>query len=328
VRIGQIGQIASQSNTVAAGATSGSDTFQVGTGPITTISASSNYAGTAPGQTSDSAYAKAAAVTAAAVPGLTATAANSQGYAAAGVLAANAYTLVVNGTTVVNKAAAATALTTQNIVDSVNSNSSTTGVTAALQGANIIFNTTDGRNITINQTFTAGDGLGAGATGTLNGVTYAAGGALTTATDTIDRGTVTFSANDSISYAGGTAGSATSLGFAGQNVAVAKDNTTLSSLNVKTIAGANDAIKRVDSALASVSAVQANLGAIQNRFTSAISTIQSTSQNLTSSRSRIQDADFAAETASMSRANILQQAGISVLSQANSAPQSVLSLLK
>ena len=73
--------------------------------------------------------------------------------------------------------------------------------------------------------------------------------------------------------------------------------------------------------------MRSNLGAVQNRFSSTIANLQTISQNLSSSRSQIQDADFAAETANMSSANILQQAGVSVLAQANASTQSVLKLL-
>jgi len=97
---------------------------------------------------------------------------------------------------------------------------------------------------------------------------------------------------------------------------------------VLTVAGANSTIHAVDSALATVSAFQSQLGAIQNRFTSTVSNLQATSQNLTSSRSTIQDADFAAETAKLTQSQVLQQAGISVLAQANSNPQQVLKLLQ
>jgi flagellin len=99
-------------------------------------------------------------------------------------------------------------------------------------------------------------------------------------------------------------------------------------MNVKTVADANDAINRVDAALASVSSIDSKLGAMQNRFNSAISSAQAVSQNLAASRSRIQDADFAAETAAMSQAQILQQAGVSMLAQANAQPQLVLKLLQ
>jgi flagellin len=70
------------------------------------------------------------------------------------------------------------------------------------------------------------------------------------------------------------------------------------------------------------------MGAYQNRFSAVVSNAQSTAENLTASRSRIQDADFAAETAAMTRGQILQQAGTAILAQANSLPNSVLSLLK
>ncbi|HUW36327.1 MAG TPA: flagellin, partial [Rhodocyclaceae bacterium] len=84
----------------------------------------------------------------------------------------------------------------------------------------------------------------------------------------------------------------------------------------------------IDAAISSVNASAAALGALQNRFSSAVSNLQTTSQNLSAARSRIQDTDFAAETANMTRGQILQQAGTAMLAQANSLPQSVLALLK
>jgi flagellin len=90
---------------------------------------------------------------------------------------------------------------------------------------------------------------------------------------------------------------------------------------------ANAAITAVDTALTSVNTARSTLGAVQNRFQSTVANLQSISESTSSSRSQIQDADFAAETAAMSRAQILQQAGVSVLSQANAMPQSVLKLL-
>ena len=125
------------------------------------------------------------------------------------------------------------------------------------------------------------------------------------------------------------ASGATALGFAATDKAThALDSKHLSDASVSTVSGANDAIRRVDSALQAVSDLRSNLGAVQNRFESTISNLQTISQNLSSSRSKIQDADFASETANMSSANILQQAGVSVLAQANSSQQSVLKLLQ
>ena len=126
---------------------------------------------------------------------------------------------------------------------------------------------------------------------------------------------------------GGTKGGtgAGNLGFATTAIAVGGD---LASANVKTVSGANDTISRIDSALGTISSMRSDLGAVQNRFDSTIANLQTISQNLSSSRSQIQDADFAAETANMSSANILQQAGVSVLAQANATTQSVLKLLQ
>ncbi len=94
-----------------------------------------------------------------------------------------------------------------------------------------------------------------------------------------------------------------------------------------TATNANAAITAVDTALTTVNTARSTLGAVQNRFQSTVANLQSISESTSSSRSQIQDADFAAETAAMSRAQILQQAGVSVLSQANAMPQSVLKLL-
>jgi len=91
---------------------------------------------------------------------------------------------------------------------------------------------------------------------------------------------------------------------------------------------AQGVITSVDDALQVVNSARANLGAIQNRFSSVITNLQTNAENLSASRSRIQDADFAAETAALTRAQILQQAGVAMLSQANALPNNVLSLLR
>lgn len=105
-------------------------------------------------------------------------------------------------------------------------------------------------------------------------------------------------------------------------------STRLSGTSVDTVTNANLAIARIDSALTDVNGLRGNLGAIQNRFESTIVNLQTVSENLSASRGRIQDADFAAETAALTKAQILQQAGVSVLSQANAQPQLALSLLQ
>ncbi|KAG1379096.1 hypothetical protein G6F60_015260 [Rhizopus arrhizus] len=84
----------------------------------------------------------------------------------------------------------------------------------------------------------------------------------------------------------------------------------------------------VDKALGAINSTRADLGAIQNRFTSVVANLQTSSENLSASRSRIKDTDFAKETAELTRTQILQQAGTAMLAQANQVPQGVLSLLR
>jgi flagellin len=98
--------------------------------------------------------------------------------------------------------------------------------------------------------------------------------------------------------------------------------------NILDVAASNDIIRRLDSALTSISDLRSTFGAIQNRFESTISNLGTAVENLSAARSRILDADFAAETAALTRAQILQQAGTAMLSQANAIPQNVLSLLQ
>jgi flagellin len=150
--------------------------------------------------------------------------------------------------------------------------------------------------------------------------------ATATSTDAtaVNGGTLTFSATQNIVLTG----DGTAYGFAAANNTIALDTTTVASSNVLTVTNANNAIQRVDAALTSVSSLRSTFGAIQNRFESTIANLQSVSENLSASRSRILDTDFAAETANMTRAQILQQAGTAILAQANAVPQNVLTLLR
>ena len=115
--------------------------------------------------------------------------------------------------------------------------------------------------------------------------------------------------------------------FAASNAADA-DSVTLQDLDISTFQGAQKALEIVDKALTSVNSSRADMGAVQNRFTSTIANLSTTSENLSASRSRIQDTDYAKETAELTRTQILQQAGTAMLAQAKSVPQNVLSLLQ
>jgi flagellin len=99
-------------------------------------------------------------------------------------------------------------------------------------------------------------------------------------------------------------------------------------VDVSTVGGSNDAIAILDAALVSISDTRSSLGAIQNRLETTIANLSSISENVSEARSRVQDADFAAETSNMTRSQILQQAGVAMLTQANAQPQLVLSLLQ
>ncbi|MEL4890902.1 flagellin [Xanthomonas protegens] len=133
-----------------------------------------------------------------------------------------------------------------------------------------------------------------------------------------------------------TAGSATgangitfsNAGIAASATATAGTTNYLQDVDISTFQGAQKALSIIDNALTSVNSSRADMGAIQNRFTSTIANLSSTSENLSASRSRIRDTDYAKETAELTRTQILQQAGTAMLAQAKQAPQSVLSLLQ
>jgi flagellin len=306
VAAGQIGQIAEDTGdeVTAAGLSDGGLTIQVGTAAASSVSASVDGSGA--GQELDSAFAKAAALNAASVPGLTVTATNSQTEATPFgdvTLSSGTYDLTVNGTKVLSTADDGV-VSAEDVVSAVNLNTGVTGVSATVDDVSgaITFNTNDGRNITLQEEITGGTGNGIDAT-------LADDAGITT------RGSITLSAAETIQLGGS---QEANIGFT-DSQSITVDDVTLSSINVLDVDESNNTIKRIDSALTSVSSLRSNFGAIQNRFESTIANLQAVSENLSASRSRIQDADFAAETAALTRAQILQQAGVSILAQANSS---------
>jgi len=310
---------------------SGDVTIAVGTGTAVSVGASS--AGSANGQTIQSAYAKAQAINASGISGLTAAADTTAGFdmaATAVAVTETAYNLTINSVAIYTAYNATTsgAVTADQLVASINANSGATGVTATYDSVNtrITLNASDGRDIAVSQSaFTvASQGLAAaeGTNNTANTATLvtATGGAATTGTYV---GSIRLTAANSITIGGGTPAR---IGASTGSLAVG--NSALNTASVTTVANANTTMSRVDAALSAVSALRSSLGAMQSRFQSVVSSLQAASENLSASRSRIQDADFAAETAKLTRAQILQQAGTAILAQANSSPQSVLKLLQ
>ncbi|MDE2615494.1 MAG: flagellin [Burkholderiales bacterium] len=213
-------------------------------------------------------------------------------------------------------------------ISAINDQSSKTGVIATLNtaGTGIILSNATGNDVTVGDTGVANAGAVSvqKLVSDTSGAISTSGAAVTLAADTTadnatTSGYVTLDADKSF----GVTATTTSM-FASANSALKQ----VSNLDVTTVTKANDALKTVDSALSFISGERAKLGAMQSRFETAISALQITSENLTASRSRIMDADFAAETANLSRAQILQQAGTAMVAQANQLPQGVLALLR
>jgi flagellin len=151
-----------------------------------------------------------------------------------------------------------------------------------------------------------------------------AGTAVTDATTLVATGSITLQSNDVFEISG--AAGAADVGFS-EGVFGVNSEKSVNSIDVSTREGAVEALDVLDLALENVSSQRADLGALQNRLESTINNLSTTSENLSASRSRILDADFAAETAQLSRNQIIQQAGVSILAQANQQPQIALALL-
>ena len=259
----------------------------------------------------------AAAINASGVSGLTASANTSVVGAAAQSIGTTgvggAVTISVNGIAMTVTATTNAATNRANAVAALNAQSSVTGVVATDTGSGVSLASVDGRNILT--AFTAGAGGASSTTMADFGMTAAG---------------LAASAGVTLAYVAPT-GITGTLTFTGSLVAapvVGATGTAVSALNISTVAGANNALSAIDAALTTVNSNRAALGAVQNRFSSTIENLQTSGENLSASRSRIQDADFAAETAALSRAQILQQAGTAMIAQANQLPQQVLALLK
>jgi flagellin len=208
------------------------------------------------------------------------------------------------------------------IVNSINANSTTLGVTASqvtlATGVALKIDTTDGRDVQVSGFLSTGAD-----TAKFGGdVAFTSAATLGAAVGTDSAnlvGQVTLS---------GSKGAITMSGQSGDFDVTSSTKSALSALSISTAAAASTALSTIDAALDTINSARGDLGAYQNRFESVVANLQVTSENLSASRSRIMDADFAAETASLTKAQILQQSGIAMLAQANSIPQNVLALLQ
>lgn len=223
----------------------------------------------------------------------------------------DADSIEINGTTINLTNTGNAASNRAHAIGQINAQSSVTGVRAVDNGSGVDLVAADGRNITT--AFTAGDAATVADYGLADDATT--GGKL------------------DISYAapaGVTGDFAFTTGFDAAFIArpIVATGTAVAAFDISTVNGAEAVMRSVDAALQSINSSRADLGAMQNRFSSVITNLQTTSENLSASRSRIQDTDFAAETAALTRAQILQQAGVAMLAQANALPNNVLSLLR
>jgi flagellin len=209
-------------------------------------------------------------------------------------------------------------------ISAINDQSSKTGVTASLNptGTAVVLTNATGNDISVSDTTVANASdvvvQKLGSTGAASGAAVTLTADATAATATVV-GFITLDSDKSFA-----------VDVTTTNLAVDGGSTLnkVSDLDVTSFSKASQALKTVDSALSFISGERARLGALQSRFESSISNLQVTSENLSASRSRILDADFAQETANLSRAQILQQAGTAMVAQANQLPQQVLALLQ
>jgi flagellin len=207
------------------------------------------------------------------------------------------------------------AATMADFVDTVNAYSNQTGVVLSTSSAGVVYTRASGGDIEITESGTAAASVGAGFHGVGNAV-------ASSADRTFNAGfTLTVDLDRTLSVGAG--GATDALGHTSSS----NEEKRVSGLSIATVDGSNSAIDTIDYALSQLNSVRGDIGALQNRFNSAISSLQVASENLQSARSRIVDADVAVETAQLTRNQILIQAGVSVLAQANQLPSVALSLL-
>ncbi len=313
--------------TMTAAATAASTATTNGVAAQTLTIAGNGATATATVASNASAYAIAQAVNTSTASGntnVTATAlttATLGGFTAGGAVS---FSLAGTNGTAVNIAATMTSATdVTGLAAAINAQSSTTGITAVANTNNGTLSLTQAQGYDISLT----GYTNAGSAATLTGSTGVAANLTSGANDNSTvGGQVTFNGSNGYTVTTTAAGTVAAASSAGSLVAVSSIDVTKMTNGIPV--GANSALSVVDSAINYVNGLDAQLGALQNRFTNAQSSLTTTSTNLQAARSRIQDTDFAAETANLTHNQVLQQAGTAMLAQANAMPNSVLTLLK
>jgi len=247
----------------------------------------------------------------------------------AGTLYINGIPININAQTATTKAI--------DIVSAINTVAGASGVIATDNGSGITLTAEDGRNIAL-ATNTAGTltleslGLVAPKSASTNGQTPLLNTGVGTEGARVNYGGVTLVSDKSFTITGGANTNALThlraLGLQEGSYGGSNNGIKIGDLNISTVGGANDALGAVDAALAQISDMRSNLGAIQNRLQSAIENLTTTSNNMQQSVSRIADTDYSTSTSALSRAQIINQAATAMLAQANQQSQLVLQLLK
>jgi flagellin len=266
--------------------------------------------------------------------------------------------LWINGIAIGSISAASTELgQIQNAANAINQVTSQSGVTAVANASTglLVLTAADGRDIQVAASSTAPGGTSGGAAAASAAAAVLSATGLTADTvslsptapagasvllangnlNTADvaysgvtglfQGALSLNSSKSINFTDtATTGGLASAGLTGYSSTLS----SLANLDITSVTGSNAAINIIDAAINQINGQQADLGAIQNRFTSTIGNLNTASTNLSSARSRIQDTDYASETANLAHYQILQQAGTAMLAQANSAPNSILTLLR
>ncbi len=218
------------------------------------------------------------------------------------------------------------------LVTAINDQTGQTGITASLNAdkKSITMNQAQGFDIKLtNYTHSNGsptdtmvvkgnDGRGVVLTGNSSSMTNS----------TVVGGEIIFSSSETYNVSSSIANTAGSLFSTAAGSANASTLDSVDSIDISTVQGANETLQIVDGAIAQIDSLRGDLGAVMNRFESSISNLRNVSENLSAARSRILDADIAQETSAMTKNNILQQAGVSILAQANTTPQLALQLLQ
>lgn len=241
------------------------------------------------------------------------------------------FTLQGTNSEVVGVSATVTTDNLSSLSQAINDQAGNTGITATLSGDNqsIVLTQAAGHDIKIGgYTHSSNTDTDTISISGNEGVATVLDGTIASTTNsTVVGGEVSFSSIGSFNISSDIAvedGSLFSASAAGANVSELK---SIDNIDITTVEGSANAIEAIDGALGQIDTMRGELGAVQNRFESTIANLSNVSENLSAARSRILDADIAQETSAMTKNNILQQAGVSILAQANQAPQLALSLL-